>query len=105
MRAQYETLDRWNGNQRGSSMISTGIIGTADHGITPYSASSVRVNTLLASAPPMAWMAWRARAMCGACGSSPAIFSAKYAFTLALRSALPSWNSGQPPSACWIRRR
>ena len=28
VRAQYDTFDRWNGNQRGSSMISTGISGT-----------------------------------------------------------------------------
>ncbi len=32
VRAQYDILDRWNGNQRGSSMISTGITGTARHG-------------------------------------------------------------------------
>ncbi|MNQ92615.1 hypothetical protein D3C85_1080460 [compost metagenome] len=77
VRAQYETLERWNGNHCGSSMISTGIIGTACHGITPYRASRVRVKTLLASAPPMPWMAARARRMCAASGSSPAILSAK----------------------------
>ena len=32
VRAQYEILSRWNGNQRGSSMISTGITGTARQG-------------------------------------------------------------------------
>ncbi len=33
VRLQYEILSRWNGNQRGSSMISTGITGTARHGM------------------------------------------------------------------------
>ena len=46
--AQYEILSRWNGNHRGSSMISTGITGTARHGTMPYSASRQRVNTLAA---------------------------------------------------------
>ena len=32
VRDQYDTLLRWKGNQRGSSMISTGITGTARHG-------------------------------------------------------------------------
>ena len=49
VRAQYEILSRWNGNQRGSSMISTGITGTARHGTTPKSASSTRVKTLRSS--------------------------------------------------------
>ena len=40
--------------------------------------------------------------MCGASGSSPIAFSAKYAFTLADRLNAPSWNSGQPPCAPWI---
>src|SRR6516162_3354493 len=31
VRAQYEILDKWNGNQVGSSMISTGIAGTLLH--------------------------------------------------------------------------
>lgn len=52
----------------------------------PYRASRKRVNTLLCSAPPWARMAARARAMCGASTGSPIIFSAKYAFTLALGS-------------------
>ena len=39
VRLQYEILSRWNGNQRGSSMISTGITGTALQGMTPNSAS------------------------------------------------------------------
>ena len=46
VRAQYEILSRWNGNQLGSSMISTGMIGTLRQGITPKSASSARVKTL-----------------------------------------------------------
>ena len=35
VRLQYEILSRWNGNQRGNSMISTGIAGTARHGTMP----------------------------------------------------------------------
>ncbi len=35
VRLQYEILSRWNGNQSGSSMISTGIAGTARHGTMP----------------------------------------------------------------------
>lgn len=105
VRAQYDTFDRWNGNHCGSSMISTGIIGTARHGIAPNSASWMRVNTFDISAPPIAWIARRARCMCSAFSSSPITFSAKYAFTLALTFGAPSVNSGQPPSACWMRRR
>ena len=105
MRAQYDTFDKWNGNHIGSSMISTGIIGTARHGTTPNSASRMRVNTLDRSAPPAARIARRARCMCGASGESPIIFSAKYALTLALTSSAPSVKSGQPPSSRWIRRR
>ncbi len=35
VRLQYEILSRWNGNHFGSSMISTGITGTARHGMNP----------------------------------------------------------------------
>ncbi len=35
VRAQYETLSRWNGNHFGSSITSTGITGTAVHGTSP----------------------------------------------------------------------
>jgi hypothetical protein len=49
----------------------------------------MRVNELQASIPPRARMISRARAMCGAAGSSPASFSAKYALTEALTSAGP----------------
>ncbi len=35
VRLQYEILSRWNGNHFGSSMISTGITGTARQGIMP----------------------------------------------------------------------
>ena len=58
-------------------MISTGITGTACHGTSPKKASSVRVKTLLRSAPPWARIASRARRMCGASGSSPMALSAK----------------------------
>ncbi len=105
VRDQYDTLSRWNGNQRGSSTSSTGITGTARHGTSPYSASCARVNTLLRSAPPAARIASRARRMCAAPGSSPSIFSAKYAFTLAEMLQAPSWNSGQPPCAPWVARK
>ena len=54
VRLQYEILSRWNGNHFGSSMISTGITGTARHGMKPNSASMMRVNTLARSAPPRA---------------------------------------------------
>ena len=63
VRLQYEILSRWNGNHFGSSMISTGIIGTARHGMKPNRASMMRVNTLARSAPPRASIASRARRM------------------------------------------
>ena len=62
VRLQYEILSRWNGNQRGSNTTSTGITGTARHGMNPNSASMMRVNTLARSAPPRARTASRARA-------------------------------------------
>jgi len=77
VRLQYEILSRWNGNHFGSSMISTGITGTARHGMNPCKASMMRVNTFARSAPPRARTASRARVMCSACGSSPIILSAK----------------------------
>src|SRR3546814_7807249 len=49
VRDQYDTFDRWKGNQRGSSMISTGISGTARHGTCPKRARAMRVKTLLRS--------------------------------------------------------
>ncbi len=63
VRLQYEILSRWNGNHFGSSMISTGIIGTARHGTKPNKASMMRVNTLARSAPPRESTASRARRM------------------------------------------
>ena len=77
VRDQYETLERWNGNHRGSNMISTGITGTVRQGSTPKSASRNRVKTLLSAAPPRARIASRARRMWSACGESPIILSAK----------------------------
>ena len=70
-------LAMWNGDQPGSSMISTGMTGTARHGTSPNNASKIRVNTLQRRAPPRARIAARARAMCGASTGSPAAFSAK----------------------------
>ena len=86
-------------------MISTGMTGVARHGTWPNRANWMRVNTLVRSAPPMARICSRARTMCGASAPCPAAFSAKYAFTLADRSGLPSWNSGQPPWAPWMLSR
>ena len=77
VRLQYEILSRWNGNHFGSSMISTGIAGTARHGMNPYSASRSLVNTFERPAPPRERIASRARAMCGASIESPIILSAK----------------------------
>jgi hypothetical protein len=76
VRDQYETFDRWKGDQRGSSMISTGITGTARQGTWPNSASAERVKTLARAAPPRASTAPRARTICGASGSSPTSFNA-----------------------------
>ncbi len=42
----------WNGNQRGSSMHSTGMTGTARQGTWPNSAMAMRVKTLAFAAPP-----------------------------------------------------
>ena len=89
----------WNGNHFGSSMISIGMTGTLRQEIIPKSDSSTRVNTLQFTPPPRARMASRARRIWSAWGFSPIIFSAKYAFTLALISKAPSWNKGQPPCA------
>ena len=90
VRDQYETLLRWNGNPRGSNMISTGISGTERHGTWPNSAKVMRVHTLERAAPPRVSIASRARRMCGADGASPANFSAKYALTEQLTSTSPS---------------
>ena len=89
VRDQYDTLSIWNGNQPGSSMISTGMTGTARHGTSPHSASMIRVNTFDWRAPPRARINSRARAICGASTGSPAAFSAKYALTEALMSGAP----------------
>ena len=89
VRDQYDTLSRWNGNHLGSSMISTGITGTARHGTWPNRASVMRVNTLHRAAPPCARIALRARRICGSSGESPASFKAKYALTEALMSKSP----------------
>ncbi len=105
VRDQYDMFQMLKKNQRGSSTISTGITGVPRHGISPYSASWNRVNTLARSAPPAWRIASRARRMCGASGSSPIALSAKYALTLADRSNRPSWYSGQPTCGPWIRRR
>ncbi len=67
----------WKGNQRGSSMASAGSVGTPRHGIWPKSAMAMRVKTLAFAAPPWPRIQVRARAMCGASGSSPISFSAQ----------------------------
>ncbi len=76
VRDQYETLSRWNGNQRGKCISSMGMMGTARHGICPNSASAKRVNTLALAAPPSRRTQARARAMCGASTESPISFRA-----------------------------
>ena len=65
------------GNQRGARISSAGMLGISTQSISPYSASWMRVKTLVAAAPPAARMASRARAMWGESMSSPIIFSAK----------------------------
>ena len=77
VRLQYEILSRWNGNHFGSSMISTGMTGTARQGMNPNSASISRVNTFARDAPPRERMASRARTMWAASTGSPIILSAK----------------------------
>ena len=77
VRPQYEILSMWNGNQRGSSMISTGMTGTLRHGMMPNSESRMRVKTFACAAPPRARMASRARRMCSESTGSPIIFRAK----------------------------
>ena len=67
-------------------MISIGIIGAARHVVTPNSDSMMRVNTLELMAPPRRSISSRAFFICGASTDSPIVFSAKYAFTLALMS-------------------
>ena len=56
-------LNRKNGG--GSSMISTGIVGTPFQSYSPKSASWILVNTLAFAGPPMARMRSRAAAMAG----------------------------------------
>ena len=65
VRDQYDILSRWNGNHCGSSMISTGITGTARHGTCRTAPAGTRVNTLVRSAPP-ARGSPRARGACAA---------------------------------------
>ncbi len=78
VRLQYEILSRWNGNQLGSSMISTGITGTARQDTKPKSASRMRVNTFDArGAAARADRLARAPHVIGASVESPIILSAK----------------------------
>src|ERR1700730_19042996 len=77
VRAQYEILLIWNGDHKGSSMISTGSTGTLRHVITPNIASMKRVHTVLWMAPPRDLIASRARAICGGSAEAATILSAK----------------------------
>ena len=63
--------------------------GRSSHDHRPDRASQIRVNTRLASTPPCSRIQSRASFMCGASGSSPASFSARYASTVVDRSAGP----------------
>ena len=60
VRDQYDTSSRLKYDQRGRSMISTGMAGTPDQSYSPKSASRIFVKTLASTGPPAAWM--RARA-------------------------------------------
>ena len=78
VRAQYEILSRWNGNQLGSSMISTGITGTLrqrDHAVERQQRAREHVGLRRAAAREDRLA--RAPHVIGASMSSPIILSAK----------------------------
>ena len=52
VRDQYETSSRLKYDQRGSSMISTGIAGTPRQSYSPKSASRIFVKTSASTGPP-----------------------------------------------------
>ncbi len=68
-------LKRKNGG--GSSMISTGIVGTPFQSYSPKSARRILQKTLALAGPPIARIRARARSMAGSSGETPDIFIAK----------------------------
>ena len=97
VRDQYEILVRWNGNQRGNCMISTGITGTAFHGSSPKSASWMRVKTFACAAPPAARIACARPHHMRRIGTVADRFQREIGFDGARESKSPPWKSGQPP--------
>ena len=81
-------LNRKNG--RGSSMISTGIVGTPFQSYSPKSASKIFVNTSAFAGPPISRISSRAATIVGSLSATPAIFIAKYALIVADRLAGPA---------------
>jgi hypothetical protein len=77
VRDQYEISHTLKYDQRGRSMISTGMAGTPLHGYWPNSASVIFVKTLACGGPPRSRTHSRARARSGSVGGTPAIFIAK----------------------------
>src|SRR5262249_26102500 len=75
---------------RGSSMISTGIVGTPFQSYSPKSASKIFVNTSALAGPPISRISDRAAAIVGSLSGTPAIFIAKYALIVADRLAGPA---------------
>ena len=68
-------LKRKNGV--GSSMISTGMVGTPFQSYSPNRASKILQKTLASAGPPIARMRAPARSITGSSGDTPAIFIAK----------------------------
>ena len=77
VRDQYETSSRLKYDQRGRSMISTGIAGIPDQSYSPKSASRIFVKTSASVGPPAAWIRARAAAIAGSSTGTPATFMAK----------------------------
>src|SRR5262245_25994905 len=105
VRDQYETSSRLKYDQRGSSMISTGIDGTPAQSYSPNNASRIFVNTLASTGPPHARIRVRAATMAGSSGGTWATFSAKYPLMVAERLAGPFSYRLQPPSGSCSWRR
>ena len=84
-----------NGNQRGSSTSQGGMAGRRSQSYWSNRASQSFVKTRARAMPPWASTQSRARTMCGALGSSPASFSAKYASMVVLSSPGPPYHCDQ----------
>ena len=77
VRDQYEISHTLKYDQRGRSMISTGIAGTPLHGYWPKSASVIFVKTLAWVDRPAPAPTPAPAAIAGSVGGTPAIFMAK----------------------------